>query len=788
MRLLSWNCRGLGDPQTVRELSLLLKERDPSILFLSETRLDSVGVELLRVSTKFNYAFCVPRLRTGGGLAMLWSDKVDLRLNSFSKNHIDASVVIKDSGKEFRVTGFYGNPETHKRKETWALLKFLSHHGSLPWVCMGDFNELLDHSECTGTARRPDWQIRDFREALAFAQLFDLGFEGSPFTWIKGRKGPTFKAERLDRIVASMAWINMFEGAKVIHLAKLSSDHCPLMLEFLQVLERVQRHRVFRFEAMWVKDEQSKDVVQQAWSLDTAEGSPMFQVFEKLKHCRVSLIAWSKERFGKLASRIKEKRKRLQELSNVNPIDLSAEILALQDEINDLLEKEEIFWRQRSRVAWMQDGDQNTRFFHAQCNQRRKTNFISGLLDSDGCWQTDQMKVADLAVEYFRNIFTSSQPQSAVIDSCLWGVERVVTQDMNDALLQEFSEEEVRQALWQMYPTKAPGPDGMSAIFYQTYWEIVGPEVTQAILSILHSGYMLRKINYTHIALIPKIKEPKRITDFRPISLCNVIYKIVSKVLANRLKGVLPVVISDSQSAFVPGRLITDNVLVAFETLHSMSLKKKGKKGQMALKLDMSKAYDRVEWRFVEMVMRRLGFSIEWIRLIMMCISSVSYSVLINGKQYGHFGATRGIRQGDSLSPYLFLLCAEGLSSLLRIAHVERNIKGVQASRGGPVLTHLFFADDSLLFCQASLANGEALINILQLYEEASGQQLNRAKTSLFFTKNTPSAMRELIKDLFQVPEIKCHDKYLRLPSFVGRSKKEAFGGLKDRVWRRIFG
>ncbi|GMY20947.1 udp-glucuronate 4-epimerase 3, partial [Fagus crenata] len=110
-------------------------------------------------------------------------------------------------------------------------------------------------------------------------------------------------------MVASMAWINMFEGAKVVHLAKLSSDHCPLMLEFPQVLEKVQRHRVFRFEAMWVKDEQSKDVVQQAWSLDTAEGSPMFQVFEKLKHCRVSLIAWSKERFGKLASRIKEKRK-----------------------------------------------------------------------------------------------------------------------------------------------------------------------------------------------------------------------------------------------------------------------------------------------------------------------------------------------------------------------------------------------------------------------------------------------------------------------------------------------
>ncbi len=154
-----------------------------------------------------------------------------------------------------------------------------------------------------------------------------------------------------------------------------------------------------------------------------------------------------------------------------------------------------------------------------------------------------------------------------------------MTDAMNRELLSECKAEEVHQALKQMYPTKAPGPDGMSAIFYQSYWEIVDPEVIQAILSILHSGYMLRKINFTHIVLIPKIKEPVKITNFRPIALCNVIYKIVSKILANRLKSVLPLVISDTQSAFVPSRLITYNVLVAFEVLHSMSLKTKGKKG-----------------------------------------------------------------------------------------------------------------------------------------------------------------------------------------------------------------
>jgi hypothetical protein len=222
--------------------------------------------------------------------------------------------------------------------------------------------------------------------------------------------------------------------------------------------------------------------------------------------------------------------------------------------------------------------------------------------------------------------------------------------------------------------------------------------------------------------------------------------------------------------------------------MHSMSLKRRGRIGQMAIKLDMSKAYDRVEWIFVEEIMRKLGFAEKWISLIMMCINFASYSVLINGEQCGYFKASCGIRQGDSLSPYLFLLCAEGLSHLFRKASLVGRLTGVEASRGGPKITHLFFADDSLLFCQAFMENCEVVSSILHQYEVASGQQLNRAKTSIFFTKNTSLELRQYIQEVFQVPEIKNHEKYLGLPSFVGRSKTASFSEVKNRVWRRMHG
>ncbi|KAA3471908.1 reverse transcriptase [Gossypium australe] len=239
---------------------------------------------------------------------------------------------------------------------------------------------------------------------------------------------------------------------------------------------------------------------------------------------------------------------------------------------------------------------------------------------------------------------------------------------MNQSLMATFTEEEIIEAIKGMGPTKASGPDGFQAVFYQRYWHIIGHETSKFCLDILNNGESLEDINKTQLVLIPKTANPLNLKNFRPISLCTVICKIIAKTVANHLQKVLDVCIDDSQSAFVPGRLITDNVLLAYEVLHSFKNRRSGRKGFMALKLDMSKAYDREEWPFLKGIMSKLGFVDSFIDLILKCISSVQYSIFLNGEEGPSFTPSKGLCQGDPLSPYLFLFCGEGLSALMRLA------------------------------------------------------------------------------------------------------------------------
>ena len=290
----------------------------------------------------------------------------------------------------------------------------------------------------------------------------------------------------------------------------------------------------------------------------------------------------------------------------------------IKNELQLKMEQEDIKWRQRAKTDWLQFRDKNSKFFHACANQRRRSNRIQRIIDDQGLLQETQKEIGTAFTNYFSILFATDGMEH--MEERLVAVEERVTGAMNETLLQPFNEQGIRTTLFQMGPLKAMGPDGFNAGFFQKNWEIVGPEVCQTILSILNNGDISTKLNSTFIALIPKTKNPLNVTEFRPINLCNVLYKMVSKVLANRLNMILPHIISPTQSAFIPRRLITDNVLVAYETLHTMHASMWGKQVYMAVKIDMSKAYDRVEWEFLRSVMRKMGFDPRWIRLIMMCV------------------------------------------------------------------------------------------------------------------------------------------------------------------------
>ena len=322
-------------------------------------------------------------------------------------------------------------------------------------------------------------------------------------------------------------------------------------------------------------------------------------------------------------------------------------------------------------------------------------------------------------MNYYNSLFTSANPRA--IEESTSVVERKVTPAMASKLLNAFTMEEVAAVVNQMGPLKAPGSDGYTVGFYQQHWATMGPKVCEAELHFFNSSVMDLAINMTHVALIPKNNNPLSVLDYRPISLCNVMYKIISKVLANRLKEVLPHIISPFQSAFLSGRLITDNILAAYETFHTMHTHMWSKVGYMGIKLDMSKAYDRVEWAFLESVMNKMGFPARWIQLIMECVRTITYALLLNGHLMGHIILERGSRHGDPLSPYLFLICAKSLNAML--SKVEKNgvFTRVPTSKKGPRISHLVFMDDNLLFCNANSAEWRRLTKILDKYEMASG-------------------------------------------------------------------
>ncbi|GAU32101.1 hypothetical protein TSUD_358070 [Trifolium subterraneum] len=695
--------------------------------------------ESIRVLLKYEACLTIDVEGRSGGLCVMWKDSVKCQVMNYSRNFINIVVEDEEVGK-WRLTCYYGYPERSRRKLAWDMLRDLRNMSQLPWCIIGDFNDLLSQEDRRGVHPHPNWLCSGFRNAVADCNLTDIYLEGHPYTWNKSRGTTRAIEERLDRALANSLWLSLFPNAKL--------------------------------------EDDVDDVVATGWRANRESG-----VVDKLACCAENLYKWGRRKKIRFKDEVAGYEAEMARLRGESDMSSMSRYHELRNQHAKVLVQEESFWKQRAKMHWLRGGDLNTKFFHASATARTKFKKIEKLVSDENVSITNQQGLCEVAHNYFEQLFKS---KVGAYEPVLSLISPRVTLEDNERLVAPITREELRNALFQMHPDKSPGPDGFNPAFFQHFWGMCGEDIFQEVTGWLDRGFFPSSMNETNICLIPKCDRPNTMRDYRPISLCNVLYKMVSKVLANRLKFCLDSCVSEEQSAFIEGGSITDNALIAIEIIHYLKRKTRGYKGELALKIDISKAYDRVEWGFLKGMLTKMGFSEKWIRWMMLCVSSVNYSVLMNFERVGPIHPGRGLRQGDPLSPYLFILVAEGLTSLINKAVAQGDLHGVKICRGAPMVSHLLFADDCFLFCRANLSESRKLMEVLKVYEDVSGQEINLSKSEVFFSRNISQAAQEDLSRVMGVRHVLGTGTYLGLPSLVGRSKKATFAYIKDRIWKKI--
>ena len=498
---------------------------------------------------------------------------------------------------------------------------------------------------------------------------------------------------RLDRFLISDSLIDRLPDLFTCILERRLSDHAPV---FLTTGSVDYGPTVFRVFNSWFAVPEFHCLVKKVWADLDRDGvvCPFLFFKNALKVLKIRLKEWQ----GSVREgRQKEK---VELLARATAIDVSiddglADPVLIQErrdvhkKLGDLESVEQLDVLQKTRINWVVEGDENTSFFHGMLNRRRKQLQIRGVL-ADGRWEVDPGVVKNVFHEFFKSKFSHgvSIPMHTRSDNF-----KRLDLEAGLRLDRTVSEDEVKHAVWDCGSDKAPGPDGFTFKFIKTFWDILKADICAFVVAFFDKGYIPVGCNASFITLIPKIENPLLVNDFRPISLIGVQYKIIAKLLANRLARELNSIISFEQSAFVAGRQILDGPLMVNEVA---SWAKKQKRKMMIFKVDFEKAYDSVSWAYLEKLMQFMGFSDKWRFWIRACLLSARSSVLINGNATPEFTLHRGLRQGDPLSPFLFIIVMEGLHVMMEDAVGNAVFRGVKIGPEDLHLSHLFYADDAL--------------------------------------------------------------------------------------------
>jgi hypothetical protein len=649
------------------------------------------------------------------------------------------------------------------------------------WCLIGDFNAVLHSEERKGKILlNPNYmhaEVAEFSDFVRSSDLMDLPILGRKFTWFHPN-GSTMS--RIDRMLVNDDWLLLWNNPTLWVLPRSVSDHCSLIVRYSGF---DWGPKPFRFNNHWLLNNNFHGVVEDYWRNCNFTGWMAVILKEKLKGLKSILRVWNKENYGQMDSKMNNL------IEDIKRLDLKSESLGISEE-EVLLRKRKFseMWqlrrckestiRQQSRQTWLREGDSNSRFFHASVKSRGKRNLISALQVGE-TWLESPADIRQATVDNFKLKFSTVSWLRPKLDGVSFPS---LSEEENCWLTRPFALEELESMVKECDGNKSPGPDGFNFAFVKALWNVFKGEIRIMFDQFHGIGSLPKSFTSYFVALIPKINSPFSLGDFRPISLLGCLYKMIAKVLTARLAHAMDGLVASTQSAFLKGRHLVDGVVVINEVV---DLAKRNGKSCMIFKVDFEKAYDSVEWSFLDYMLDRFGFCSKWKDWIHACVFAGSMSVLINGSPSEEINIQRGLKQGDPLAPFLFLLVAEGLGGIMRRAVELNRFHGFRVGNNGVVVSHLQYADDTICVGEASINNLWALKAILRGFEMASGLKVNYWKSSLMGI-NVSQDFLVLASTFLNCKTSVVPFKYLGLPVGANPRRMTTWEPLLESLWKRL--
>ncbi|KAL9233090.1 hypothetical protein vseg_008128 [Gypsophila vaccaria] len=776
-----WNVRGMNNSRKQNDINFFLHNKEIGLFGLIETKVKNNA--MAPVQSKFKQ-WCVSTnngYHKGGRIWIVWKPQVyRVQFLEYNAQYIHMKIESLMRRQSFYYTVIYAFNNAQDRLPLWHQLRRLAAMISGPWAIGGDFNCILYANEKVG-GNLP-LGVEQFRSCLTDCGMLDAPSVGAFYTWNNRQQATDRVFSKLDRLLVNKEWSDCFPSAFAHFLPEGISDHSPCLVQF-----SVQEHskKSFKYYNMWGRADNFLSVVSRTWNCDI-QGHPMFRIANKLKNLKKPLKELNRTTFSNIevqATEMELKIQKLQEQLGQDPMNwhLREEESQARKEYIPIKQAKMSYLAQQAKQAWIKGGDVNSAYFHGVIRGRRTKNKVLMIEDEQGNIGDTPSAIQQTFLNYYVKLLGRNQKTTQVYQTII-NCGKQCTPDMTNLLLEPITGQEVKDALFSIPDMKTPGPDGFTSKFFKDAWAVVGPEVIEAVRDFFTHKRLLKQINATSLVLIPKTHSPKNVQQFRPIACCNVIYKIIAKLLCTRLARVLPLLIDLNLGAFIHERSIQENILIFQELVRLYE--RPNSTAKCMFKIDMQKAYDTVEWDFLEQLLIHLRFPNDFIALIMECVSTASYSLVVNGDSFGFFKGKRGLRQGDPLSPLLFTICMEYLTRTLQYAAKKYEFKFHPMCKELKLI-NLMFADDVLMFCKGEAATMMTLLKAFTLFSKTSGLTVSKQKSAIFFD----GVQEDLRQDILRVSgfaEGTLPFTYLGIPIQTTRIQKKDCASLIDKVCHRI--